>query len=465
MKKHLFLLLAALLISGCASPLVKITSLSEKEIDAQEAKANKAREDFYNRNYKGATATLDPLTAGNTVNTPMYLSERATCYLAAGEYEKAKKLFWRAHDYMEVFDPSSEARASHLFGAEAQKFYHGDPYERAMNNLLLGLLFLRDNDMDNALACFNGGILCDAEVADEKMSSDFFLLYALAAKCYKERKQNDMWQQYTKQARVAFRDTAVDVRQLLLSRQLLETSKANNHSAQEQLAINFLIEQIEFKLSKLQPSVNTLPVETLLSGDYNTLIVLGLSPSVKKSRSGEYGEKLEIIEPFRDEEIRYEINIDSQKPIDPVQNVCDVNYQAMTRGKRLMDEVLQRKATFKRSANNVGDVLIITGVAFIAAGASSGNGNAAIVFYSVGGGMVATGIIIKGVAYMTVARCDTRCWQTLPGELQIIPLKLPYGKHKIEISLFDGYLKSGKSKIEHINVENTSKMNVIIAFP
>jgi tetratricopeptide (TPR) repeat protein len=465
MKNYLLLLVAALVLTGCTTSKVKINPLSEKEIDAQEVKANKAREDFYNRDYQGAVAILEPLASGSTVNTPMYLNELATCYLAAGEYSKAKKTFWRAHDYMEVFDPASEAQASHLFGAEAQKFYHGDPYERAMNNLFLGLLFLKDNDVDNALACFNSGILCDAEVADEKMSSDFFLLYALAAKCYKERKQNDMWQQYTRQARAAFRDTAVDVRQLSLSRQLLETSKANNQSAQEQLVVNFLIEQIEFKLNKLQPSVNTLPVEPLLSGDYNTLIVLGLSPSVKKSRSGQYGEKLEIIEPFKDEEIRYEITIDANDPLDPVQDICDVNYQAMTRGKRLMDEVLRKKATFKRTANNVADILIITGAAMIVAGASSGNGNAAIVFYSVGGGMIASGMIIKGVAYMTVARSDTRCWQTLPGELQLIPLKLPYGRHQIEISLFDGYLKSGKSKVEQINIDNLSKLNVIIAFP
>jgi tetratricopeptide (TPR) repeat protein len=465
MMRILFSFAVAILCFGCTSPAVKITPLSEKEIDAQEAKANIARGDFQKRDYKTAITKFEPLTTGSNVNTPMYLNELATCYLAAGDYDKAKKMFWRAHDYMEVFDPASEAQASHLFGAETQKFYRGDPYERAMNNLLLGLLFLRDNDIDNALACFNSGILCDAEVVNEKMSSDFFLLYALAAKCYKERRQVDMQQQYVKQSRSAYRDTAVDIRQLSLTRQLLNNAKANNHSPQEQLVLDFIIEQLDFKLSKLQPAVNTAPVEPLLNCDYNTLIVLGLSQVVKKGRSGEYGEKLEIIEPFNNKELHYEITVNSTTTLDPLPNICDVNYQAMTRGKRLMDEVLQRKATFKRTSNNVADALIISGGALVVAGAASGGGEAAVAMYAVGGSMIASGVIIKGVSYMTIARSDTRCWQTLPGELQVIPLKLDAGKYQIEISLFDGYLKVGPGRIEQLNIENPARLNVIIAFP
>lgn len=463
--RYILCLAIALVFSGCASPKVGIVHLSEKELDGLESEAAKGRNLFSERKYPEAASFFENLSQRPTVSKPLYLNELGSCYLAMGEYDKAKKTLWDAHDLMDFFDPRSETQAMSLFGSETQKFYRGDPYERAMNSLLLGLLFMRDNDVDNALACFNNGILCDSEVLNEEFKSDIFLLYALAAKCYKMRNQEDMYLKYADKARQAYQCSEPAIRQLLTAKQFLTVSMASNKDMQEQIVADFLIKRLDLKIEKLKSGSAGIMFDQLVNGDYNTLNILLSGSSVIKSRSGQYGEKLNIDEPVRSESFRFEVNVDGNEHLDPLSGICDVNYQALTRGGRLMDSILERKASFKKTSNEVSDILIIGGTVVILAGARAGDGRVAIICYSVGGGMVATGLIIKGVAYLTVARCDIRCWQTLSGEIQVVPLNLGVGKHMIGIDSYESYFKIGETRKSELTVDSPSKMNVIISYP
>jgi len=420
---------------------VKIESLSESEIDALEIEAGKGRDLFHAGKYHEAAAVFEKISQHFTVSKPLYLNELACCYLAEGDIDRAKRTFREAHTLMEVLDPQSEAKALSLFGSESQKFYRGDPYERAMNCLLLGVLFLRDHDVDNALACFNSGILCDSEVPNDEFKSDFFLLYALAGKCYLLRKQPDMAQKYFDCARQALAATDMNVRQLQLSRQLLARARENNRVFQEQLVIDFMITCLDRKIEMAKAAVNIDSVKMLLDGDYNVLVLLLQGKSLKKGRVGMFGEMVEVYEPLRDDTLRFELRVDGGIPVDPLRDLCDVNYQGLTRGGRLMDRVLQKKASFKRNANTVSEGLIV------------------------GGGMIVTGVIVKGVAYYTVARCDVRCWQTLPGEIRIMPLRLPSGRHVIEVDSFRTYFRERPTRKFNLDIVPESGVDVIVSYP
>ncbi|MFA6293737.1 MAG: hypothetical protein WC637_18255 [Victivallales bacterium] len=463
--KYILYAVLAFILSGCASPKVGIVHLSEKELDNLEAEAMKGRSLFSERKYQEAASVFENLSQQPTVSKPLYLNELGSCYLAMGEYERAKKILWDSHDLMDFFDPKSEAQALSLFGSETQKFYRGDPYERAMNSLLLGILFLRDNDVDNALACFNNGILCDSEVLNEEFKSDIFLLYALAAKCYRMRNQEDMYLKYVDKARQAYQCTEPAIRQLLTAKQFLSVSMASNKDMREQIVSDFLIKRLDLKMEKLKSASSGMMFEQLINGDYNTLTILLSGNSVSKSRSGRYGEKLNIDEPVRNDSFRFEVTVDGTEHLDPLNGICDVNFQALTRGGRLMDNILERKASFKKTSNEVSDILIIGGTAIIIAGALSRDGNVMIICTSVGGGMIITGVIIKGVAYLTIARCDIRSWQTLSGNIQVVPLNLEVGKHKVGIDSYESYFKIGETRKTELSIDSPSKMNVIISYP
>ena len=71
--------------------------------------------------------------------------------------------------------------------------------------------------------------------------------------------------------------------------------------------------------------------------------------------------------------------------------LADLNFQATTRGGRVMDRVLDRKATAKRGLAASANVLLACGAACFSAGAESGNLAFAAVMFSAGGLCVALG--------------------------------------------------------------------------
>ncbi len=178
-----------------------------------------------------------------------------------------------------------------------------------------------------------------------------------------------------------------------------------------------------------------------LTQDYNTLVLIMSGGGPYMMRQGQYGEnRFIVIENQRTN--RYEILLDGEQWVDAIQGVGDINFQASTRGGREMDGVLKRHAKAKHTTSEIGDTFI----------------------QNVGGiEGIAVGLLFKAVSSAMTAQADIRCWQTLPGAIQPVPLMLTPGKHQLDVHAFDGYAYS-HNKLVEIDVA-PEKLNIVFVYP
>jgi hypothetical protein len=101
----------------------------------------------------------------------------------------------------------------------------------------------------------------------------------------------------------------------------------------------------------------------------------------------------------------------------PVKGIGDINYQAVPRGGRKMDDVLGHQATCKGVTNTAGDALIIS--------ASTVDSPAVAL------GLLAGGLIVKVIAAIMNPEADTRHWGNIAHTMRVVPLKLSPGNHVV----------------------------------
>lgn len=169
----------------------------------------------------------------------------------------------------------------------------------------------------------------------------------------------------------------------------------------------------------------------------------------QKVAAGQYGEQLK----FRVSQSRVRSAAlsfgDQNVHFTPWDNL---NFQAVTRGGRVMDYVLGNKAVFKRGADVVGDVAL-AGSAIAADNVykekrrtvtdergrehtvtevekDQGNENLAL-------GLGLIGVASKIFSAATETRADTRTWDNLPQYLSFGAIHLPPGEHPAILQFFD----------------------------
>ncbi len=196
------------------------------------------------------------------------------------------------------------AKARGLFAAEGTKTYIGEPYERAMAYYYRGLLYWRDGEVDNARACFRSAQLADSEAEGAEHRADFVLLDYLDG--------------------LASAKLGGDGAGAL--------ARAAAHSQRE------------------------LPPYDVRA---NVIFFTEFGSGPRKYAGGDFGEQLRIR--TTDSKVRSaKLTVAAQEvrflPWD------DLNFQATTRGGRVMDHVLGRKAVFKGGADAVGDVALVGAV-------------------------------------------------------------------------------------------------------
>ncbi|CAN0601872.1 unnamed protein product, partial [Ectocarpus sp. 12 AP-2014] len=100
----------------------------------------------------------------------------------AGHLDEARAALDRARVSIESIyaDDDAARKARSVWYEEAEKDFKGEPYERSMVYLYLGLIFLEQGDYGNARASFISGLLQDAFAEEEQNSADFAALIYLA---------------------------------------------------------------------------------------------------------------------------------------------------------------------------------------------------------------------------------------------------------------------------------------------
>jgi tetratricopeptide (TPR) repeat protein len=266
-----------------------------------------------------------------------------------------------------INNTADAAKARSLFHPEDTKAFIGESYERIMDYYYRAILYWRDGEADNARACYRTGQVLSSDVEAHQYQSDFVLLYYLEG--------------------FASERLGEDASDILARAQALT--------------------------KRHLPPYNK---------NANVLVFAEYGHGPVKYAGGEYGEQLR----FYTEESRVHaarLTVDGHKvSLPPYDNL---NYQATTRGGRVMDHILGNKAVFKGTTNTVGNVALLG--AAVAADNHSRDGNEAAI------GLAAIGLISKIASAATTPRADIRTWDNLPQYLSFASLKLAPGEHSAEI--------------------------------
>lgn len=292
----------------------------------------------------------------------------AAVALKHGQYAQARDLLdtaLRAVERSHTFH--TQARdARGLFTSERAKVFLGEPYERAMAYYYRGILYWMDGELDNARACFRAGQYHDGDAADREHRGDWALLDYLDA--------------------LATAKLRGDAAPLL--------ARARAHA----------------RLSSLRD----------LAPKDNVLIFAQFGFGPLKRASGPEGGRLVYTGGFADARAAL-IRVNGRGVRVPLFD--EVGWQARTRGRRQVAEVLDTKAAFKQSASRAGDLGLAGGSVLARAPQMR---TAAV-------GLMAVGTGAKAVAGATQPRADTRTWDNLPQYIGFGSLRLPPGRHRATV--------------------------------
>ena len=402
---------------------------------------------------------------------------------AAGEDAEAEAALRAVVPRMQAMQADGEFAA--IVGAESNKEWKGEPYEKSMAYLMLGYWLLEHGDAGNALAMSKSALLADTGTQQEKWGSDLvagWVLQALAlqrlgdradAQRALERGVDSAWiKALSEPLGTALRELDLDTsdrrgadaaRELLLAglpagltarsrdpvaavqaatswatdaRQVaLDGPKKGWPTAVQGLSrgdIRRSFEEIDALSASWAVAAASLPAEPAerAAADERALREVLAAPLVLvvergtapvKLAEGRYHERLRIVPGAPGDAPTIAFD---RAPLLPTP-LDSVSWQATTRGARGVDSFLAGKAAFKDSALVGGYVLVEAGDVAAATDTDAGN-VVALVLYIVGGVAWIAGAL-------TTPAADTRTWDTLPDALWVVPVNAAPGPHVLEV--------------------------------
>lgn len=290
----------------------------------------------------------------------------------------------------------SARQARSYFHGEAKKAFRGEPYERVMAYYYRGILYWMDGEVDNARACLRSAQLQDSDTENKEYASDYLLLEYLEA---------------------------------------LATAKLGGDPADA--------------LKRAQ-ALGKLAAPPALDPQANVMLFVEFGNGPAKYATGQYREQLRFrpgVSADRSAVLKVNGQTVNLAPSD------DLNFQATTRGGRVMDHILGNKAVFKSATDAAGNAALITG-AILATDHDTRD---------VGLGVAAAGLVSKIISAATTPAADVRCWDNLPQYLSFVALRLPVGAYSaaIEFRPDSGSPIASLTKSFTINVTNATRDTVV----
>ena len=327
----------------------------------------------------------------------LYLNTEATCKLLRGERTAARRLFLAAGRIMGNWATAGGQVVSAIVGSESSKEYRGDPYEVAMNSIYAGLLFWMDGEFDTCRAGAKAAMLADSDSEKKEYQSDFTLLYWIAGRMSRRMGLDSDAEDYFKLAREA-------------------QQKAVAAGSRGE-ATNPLLEQPDH-------------------GNVVLFVDVGMGP--RKFADGPHG-SVARFKSAGSREAYAVVTVDGQR-LGRTHILADLDFQAMTRGGRYMDGILEGKAIFKTASTVAGAVVLNEAL-------HMDNKKAAGAAAIVGGSLLLLGLL-------TSAEADTRHWAVLPSTVQLLTLDLPPGRHELRIEFCDagGFALPALTQNWHVDV-------------
>ena len=196
------LLTLALIATTLAGPLGCAASRRNRQAEAGVSA-------YYAGDFEQAQQLLQPLTEipdSNYVLNNLRLGEAA---LTAGDLDAAERAYYRAYETLNSAGVNNAARtaATVLFN-EKVRIWLGEPYERAVANFQLGLVYYLKADYANARGAFENSLFKlrrfadeeDAESDFEEQESTFAVAYLMLGRCHQNLGREDLARQSFKRA-------------------------------------------------------------------------------------------------------------------------------------------------------------------------------------------------------------------------------------------------------------------------
>jgi tetratricopeptide (TPR) repeat protein len=320
----------------------------------------------------------EQLTNGNPNSRALYENLLGTVQLLHGDRDAALKSFRSAGAFMGNWNVSGNEEFAAIVGSESSKHYRGDPYEKAMNAVYLGLLYWMRGEPDNARAAFKKGILADAESDGEAYQVDFALLFWLAG-----RASLDMGLRADAEG---FFD---------------EARRAQAFAVEHGAAV----------------TPNARVLREPAAGNLLCVIDVGLGP--EKYEGGPNG-TMACFRPRPSAVVCAEAYVDGRS-IGTSEPLVDLYYQASTRGGTVMEGIRKGKAVFK-------DISAVAGFVLINEGLSGRHSDA----------QLAVGLGLLALSLLSSSSADTRHWSILPDSVQLLTAYVSPGSHQMRLVYRDG---------------------------
>ncbi|HWP41241.1 MAG TPA: hypothetical protein VNL70_09965 [Tepidisphaeraceae bacterium] len=362
------LLIAVLAAGGCGP-------------SKQQIAVNRAIEAYFAGDYAAAQQKLMEAAKKPDENFVLNNLRLGSAALARYDLDTAEEAFLRAYEVINSVGVNAGGRTlGAIFVDEKIKIWKGEPFERAMANFYLGLIYDMRQDYANARAAFENALFKLRDYADKndardqyaEQESNFVIGLMMLGRTWQKLGRDDL-------ARASF-DRVRELRPHLAP---LVDEQRN--------ATSNLLLVVEFGHGPQKVT------------DFDGSIV-GFAPSPAEAGA---------IPPPRVTIDGQPVNLEglTEPPIDLLAMAQDRRWQSID--------------TIRAIKSAVGSGLIVGGAGATVYGANRGREDTALA----GLAMIGTGLLLKATS-----QADVRQWEMLPRTVFILPLRVPPGTHELTIS-------------------------------
>lgn len=354
------------ILSGCAA------SKAQRE-------AERAVSDYFFGDYDRAVNRLTPLSARTDENFVLNNLRLGSAALAKYDLDVAEGAFLRAYEVLNSVGVNDGGRTlGAVLVSENIRIWRGEPYERAMANFYLGLVYYMQGDYGNARGAFQNALFKLRDYGEGKaqgneyreQESNFALAYLMLARSHQRLGDED-------EARKNFERAA----QLRSSVRDLADVELNRHS-------NVLL-VIDF--GQAPQKVTT--ADGAVVGFAPTPAEEGPPPPPRVHVDGG----------------RYDLGPLARPPVDLLVLAQDRRWQSLD--------------TIRAVKSAVGTGLMVGGMVYGTRRDARPE--------------IALAAILGGALLKATSQADVRQWEMLPRTTYLLPLELPPGKHDIEVEFPD----------------------------
>ena len=341
--------------------------------------AERAISDYFVGDYPRAVQRLEPLSAKTNENFVLNNLRLGSAALADYDLEVAEGAFLRAYEVLNSVRVNDGGRTlGAVLVSENVRIWRGEPYERAMANFYLGLVYYMRRDYANARAAFENALFKLRDYGEEKGSTDQ----------YREQESN------------------FALAYLMLAR------------SHQRLGREDLAEKNFQRVAQLRQYLDV-AADPRLHGESNVLLVVDFGYGPRKVTNFDGAvvgfaptpAEMGPPPPPRVEVDGADVDVEplARPPVDLLVLAQDRRWQSLD--------------TIRAVKSAVGTGLIVGGMAYGTQRDARPE--------------VALAAILGGVLLKATSQADVRQWEMLPRTTYVIPLSLPPGQHDITVSFPD----------------------------